>query len=44
MLRHNNAWQTCGRQPREQLVDLLPHRWKPSTVPPVAPADPVANA
>ena len=28
--------------PREQLVDLLPHRWKPSTAPPVTPADPTA--
>lgn len=30
--------------PREQLVDLLPHRWKPSTATPVSPADQAANA
>jgi len=30
--------------PREQLVDLLPHRWKPSTAPPVSPGDQAANA
>jgi hypothetical protein len=29
--------------PREQLVDLLPHRWKLSTAPPVTPADRAAN-
>ncbi len=30
--------------PREQLVDLLPHRWKPSAAPPVAPADQATKA
>ena len=29
--------------PREQLVDPLPHRWKPSTAPSVSPADQAAN-
>jgi hypothetical protein len=29
--------------PRERLVELLPHRWKPSTTPPVSPADQAAN-
>ena len=29
--------------PRDQLVDLLPHRWKLSTAPPVTPADPTAT-
>jgi len=29
--------------PHEQLVDLLPHRWKPSTAPSVSPADEAAN-
>ena len=29
--------------PRDQLVDLLPHRWKLSTAPPVTPADQAAT-
>jgi hypothetical protein len=29
--------------PRERLVDLLPHRWKPLSAAPVSPADQVAN-
>jgi len=29
--------------PREQLVDLLPHRWKPSTASPASPADQAAD-
>jgi hypothetical protein len=30
--------------PREQLIELLPHRWKPSSAAPASPADQAANA